>query len=400
MGATVERMKIPAEDITRVESGARLLQLDFLRGIAILLVLMKHSSGLWPAAWPSGPLKYFFVPAYYLGPTGVDLFFVLSGFLVGGLLLKQFSKTSSPDFNRFIIRRGLKIWPPYFVFLLYVFIFLMASGDGIRTAGLRLRPNLLHIQNYVGSPREQTWSLAVEEHFYILLPLGLWMLTRRTGIGGLKSIPMIAAFLFTVCTLMRYIAYAHPQKFNPYSATHLRLDALFFGVLLAYLHRFNPHLLAFAKRRQTFLLLGGCLMLTGFLVWLVRSTRPPWGIALSFPLIYFAYGAILLAILYTEPGKGWLGYVLKSGFGRVVAWAGIYSYSIYLWHLDVALPLEVLVRRGGLAGFSRELQWPIGSALYLAVACGVGALLSILIERPSLMLRERLFPDRGPAVRP
>ena len=84
-------------------------------------------------------------------------------------------------------------------------------------------------------------------------------------------------------------------------------------------------------------------MLTLFLIWLIRSTRAPWGIALSFPLIYLAYGAILLAILSTEPGKGWLGYLLKSGVGRIVAWAGIYSYSIYLWHLDVTLPVEVLV---------------------------------------------------------
>jgi peptidoglycan/LPS O-acetylase OafA/YrhL len=258
-GAITAKMEIPAANIARVESGTRLVQLDFLRGVAILLVLMKHSSGLWPASWPSGPLKYIFVPAYYLGPTGVDLFFVLSGFLVGGLLLKQFSETSKPDFVRFLIRRGFKIWPPYFVFILYVFIFLVASGEGIRTAGLRLGPNLLHFQNYLGSPRGQTWSLAVEEHFYILLPLGLWLLTRRSRIGGLKSIPMIAAFLCTICTLMRYIAYAYHQKFDPYSATHLRLDALFFGVFLAYLYRFNPHLLAFAKRRQTALLLGGCL---------------------------------------------------------------------------------------------------------------------------------------------
>ena len=103
------------------------------------------------------PLKSF-------GKEGVNLFFTLSGFLVGGLLLKQYAKVGRIDARRFIIRRIFKIWPAYYVLILFhVFA-------GRHPTSTFLVQNLTHMQNYLGSSITQTWSLAVEEHFYLFLP--------------------------------------------------------------------------------------------------------------------------------------------------------------------------------------------------------------------------------------
>ena len=128
----------------------------------------------------------------------MDLFFVLSGFLVGGLLFNELRGRGKLDVPRFLIRRGFKIWPSYYVYLAAVAV-LMArrSVPGLAAS---LLPNLLNVQNYFGTPLQHTWSLAVEEHFYLALPLLLlWAPRRRNSTAGMvvsiPAIPVIAIAL-------------------------------------------------------------------------------------------------------------------------------------------------------------------------------------------------------------
>lgn len=142
-----------------------MVELDVLRGVAILLVLFTHST-VQPGA--SGVLAPVLVYLRYLGPSGVDLFFVLSGFLVGGLLFKELREKGRLDVRRFLVRRAFKIWPPYFTFIAFTFIWLMVSDHQTLFQSSRaIYPNLAHLQNYLSSPAPHTWSLAVEEHFYL-----------------------------------------------------------------------------------------------------------------------------------------------------------------------------------------------------------------------------------------
>jgi peptidoglycan/LPS O-acetylase OafA/YrhL len=144
--ATILRRLIPARD------RGRLVPLDALRGVAILLVLFTHTTVQPDEA---GVLRPALAYLRYLGPSGVDLFFVLSGFLVGGLLLREVQETGRLDVRRFLIRRGFKIWPSYFAFLAFVGVWAVAvEGNSIRQGAWRLAPNVLHLQNYLGSPRE------------------------------------------------------------------------------------------------------------------------------------------------------------------------------------------------------------------------------------------------------
>lgn len=145
----------------------RAIQLDFIRGIAILLVIGHHaitlpSTNVWACSF-----VYF---EKHVGWMGVDIFFVLSGFLVGGLLMQELTKTGSLRVGRFLIRRTMKIWPAYYLFIFYQ----IALHRHPRSTFLW--QNLLNVQNYAGTSLRHTWSLAVEEHFYLILPfLLLWI---------------------------------------------------------------------------------------------------------------------------------------------------------------------------------------------------------------------------------
>ncbi len=138
----------------------REIHLDFIRGLAVLMVVDFHTTELFQRAH---------LP-FRTGDLGVAMFFVLSGFLVGGILLREWDRKGAIDAKRFLIRRGLKIWPQYYVFLL---VMLLTRHRTVH----QLLGNLLNIQNYLGGVAH-TWSLAVEEHAYLLLTVSLVVSAR------------------------------------------------------------------------------------------------------------------------------------------------------------------------------------------------------------------------------
>src|SRR5207249_3526564 len=131
----------------------RLGSIDLLRGVAILLVICRH--------WNISPFLG------HVGWLGVDLFFVISGFLISGLLFSENEKHGKVDFLRFFIRRGFKIYPLFYTLIgltLLVYYFF-----DISFSYKNLLPELFFFQNYFAGLYLHTWSLALEEHFYILL---------------------------------------------------------------------------------------------------------------------------------------------------------------------------------------------------------------------------------------
>jgi len=380
--------------VPRLHSGHganRLIQLDVLRGLAILLVIFRHAIIPWSKA---GILRYPMLGLWHLGWTGVDLFFVLSGFLIGGLLFTEIRTTGRLDVGRFLVRRGFKIWPAYFIFLAVVFLRLV-HDEGVHAATLSIAPNLIHLQNYLGSPRGITWSLAVEEHFYLALPLFLMLATsdwrRRASI---PAIPWAAAVLIVGCTAWRIVSnYRRPfEMYTHLTPTHLRIDGLFFGVLLAYLHYMHPRRLAWVTRYRAALLATGIALIAPMA--LVDQTGSPLIWTFGFTSLYLGYGAILLAFVYTTPGQGLSGNLLNTPPAAALAWIGIFSYSIYLWHLDLgAAPVEKWLLPHVPTRIT-SLFWLVGTTAYVFAAIAGGVLASKVIEMPVLALRERLFPPR------
>jgi peptidoglycan/LPS O-acetylase OafA/YrhL len=379
----------------------RMMQLDVLRGVAILMVLLRHEVLPWSMA---GVLRYPMYFAWNVGWTGVDMFFVLSGFLIGGLLFREILKTGRLDVKRFFIRRGLKIWPAYFLLIAVVFCEQLYQTRSLRHSSFIVLPNLIHVQNYLdryhGQPwsiRQHTWSLAVEEHFYLLLPLFLMLLTRRwKKVSALSTIPIFALAVIVICNALRFVQnWNFPYEFSTHQArTHQRIDGLFFGVLLAYLYHMKPALLArIARHKWLLLIIGFALVLpTG----LVTIGEHRWIWTIGYTMLYVGYGCILVACVYTAPGDGPLGKILFSLPARIFAWIGVFSYSIYLWQADLGtIPVRHYIMPY-LPKHPTSMNWALSTGAYLGVTIATGIIMSKLIEMPVLALRDRLFPGRIP----
>jgi peptidoglycan/LPS O-acetylase OafA/YrhL len=212
-------------------------QLDFLRGVAILLVLGRHQP---LASDKSVHLESIAWYWYNCGWMGVDLFFVLSGFLIGNGLFAEIKAEDKLNARRFLIKRIFKIWPGYFVLMLLLSTGLTISAEEKK----HVIWNWFHLQNYFGSCRVQTWSLAVEEHFYLFLPFVLYLLCKYKKINAM---PFIALAIAIYCPLGRFL-----DLKGAYDYSHLRMDALFFGVLLAYLKQLRAPLFANILRTAYF----------------------------------------------------------------------------------------------------------------------------------------------------
>lgn len=381
----------------------RVLQLDILRGLAILLVAGRHQVMSPDAAGWIGPYVGRWVR---VGWTGVDLFFVLSGFLVSGLLFRELQARGSMDARRFLVRRAFKVWPSYAVYLVYVLAWttLKAWHTEPLLAVRALLPNFLHIQNYLGSPRIHTWSLAVEEHFYLTLPLGMHMLYRRArhrGVRAVAAIPYLVLAVMLIEPLLRYLVSSatpleqasgsFPETHLRFYETHLRIDGLALGVLVAYFHHIHPELLVrFARRRLLLVVVGAAL------VWPMTSVgleHSPLVASLGLSAVYVGYALILIAVVHTPLGEGPIGRLLGSRLGRAVGFIGLYSYPVYLWHVDLAqTPVHAALARGALRWLRPELQWVVSMVIYVALAVIAGVVLGRLVEAPALALRDRLFP--------
>ena len=376
---------------------SRMIELDVLRGIAIILVLFRHSlSG--PYYYQMGFLQPIAAPLVRVGWSGVDLFFVLSGFLVGGRLLQEIRKNGLLNAGRFLIRRGFKIWPGYFVFIAYCAAKLWRRGSSPHEVLRALWPNLVHLQNYLphrGPWPGQTWSLAVEEHFYLALPaLFLLLMRGSTNRSRLSNIPWIALSLSVVCLAFRILNWTVVPD-GHVRPTHLRIDSLFLGVCISYFYHFRSEL--FLKLRQYRFAIGVT------------------GIALLIPLFFFedtdrfvytvgftlaavGYGCILIAVVPYKGDRDRPAGFWNSHLARLVAWVGVYSYSIYLWHIDIGAEPAGYWLKPVWGSLPRGWHWAAYTALLIIVSVLAGAFMAKLVEFPALRLRDRLFPSLSRSI--
>lgn len=375
----------------------RLTQLDFLRGIAILLVLGRHSP-IYPAE--AGKLVAIAGPWGRFGWTGVDLFFVLSGFLVGGLLLKEWNLRESIDVKRFLLRRGFKIWPSYYVFLVFVLIISLVNvRDGSDIWGKWLW-NMLHIQNYLGTLRLPTWSLAVEEHFYLILPFVLPALLKNRA-RAMQRLTVAVVLIFAVCLALRgFVAFRHRPTGDEinFAQTQFRIDSLFAGVGLAGIYHLDrPRWEKLKKYRWCFLVIGIFLVSPMIFIKLNGSVFIP---VFGFMMLSVGYFFIVAAFMMAGSQGGIWERLSKTWICRAVIFTGVYSYNVYLWQMDTGYPVgKWLLNLGIVSVLGKELTWLIVFTVFVVVCVLSGMVLGRLVEIPFLKIRDRLFPprDRGGA---
>jgi peptidoglycan/LPS O-acetylase OafA/YrhL len=384
---------VSSELPTGEQSRGRSRALDVLRGIAILLVLGAHNVHTAPA---SGPVYWLHQAWSLYGWTGVDLFFVLSGFLVGGLLFREVARSGRVDAKRFLSRRAFKIWPLYFVYI-FVEIGLFGHRGGWHFP-MELLPNLLHLQNYLGTPLGHTWSLAVEEHFYLLLAFSMaWAASRKCGLS-FASIAAVTGAIVLGCNLLRlpfggdeYAGIAWATR-----ATHLRIDGLAVGVFLAALYHLQPAVWDALARRKGALALVAVVGI-GFIAFFPKEGQMDRTI--GYTTLYIGYAA-LLVLAQSAPKNSTRGKILQTWPARLVASVGVCSYGMYLWHVSASTrPIEWFLAKSHL--YDRvdvSVAWLITSFVYACLAYALGFVMTVAVERPMLAIRDRLAPSKAAGV--
>lgn len=284
----------------------RISELDGLRGIAILAVTAYHLRIFLPD-W----LR----PIVNCGWMGVDLFFVISGFLITGILLEQRGKPGY--YVEFYARRAVRIWPLYFILLLTVAaVSLVAAGP--RTQHSPIWMYLLYVQNLTGGvwyPLNPTWSLAIEEQFYLIWPLLISLCRPR-------SLRWVLAGILIGSPLVRAGVFAFTSDWHRvYLTTFCRLDGLACGALLALL---ISSLHVDIRKLRAYGLL--CMTVgTAATFWLVQATDC---YRQDSVLLYSAIALMSVGILAAALGRN--RFVISVLNPRPLRQVGTLSYGIYL----------------------------------------------------------------------
>jgi peptidoglycan/LPS O-acetylase OafA/YrhL len=344
--------------------------LDVLRAAAVLLVFCYHSEGA--------------LLISRFGWIGVDLFFVLSGFLVSGLLFREYQATRRVRPGRFLLRRGLKIYPQFYFFIAATLAAAWWRGNPPHVA--QVGAELAFVQNYTLGMWTHTWSLAIEEHFYLLLTVAIVCLARRGGRNPFQALPGWIAVSCAVILGLRVLTWRlHPQITGLANVfpSHLRIDSLLTGVFISYFHTF--HHTAFAGWMRRF---GGwappvSILLLAPVTFLTRED--PFMVTIGFSLVSWGFGLLLISVLY--PGKAAPN---SSRSARAMARLGQISYAFYLWQGPVLVAGDTVKLYYQGQGVS------IPAVLIIASTFGASLLMATattrLIERPALHLRDRWLP--------
>ena len=326
-----------------------------------------------------------------VGWMGVDLFFVLSGFLISNLLFSEFRQTGSISLRSFYIRRALKLYPGFYLMLFSTFVFCIVYGWPV--APRAAIGELFFMQNYVGSLWGHTWSLAVEEHFYLILPVLLLFLARRSRGGQpFSQLPIVFVCVAVGCLAARIVTWKLvPFEYKVhFQLSHLRFDSLFFGVLLGYYLNFRPNVIAMVTGRYRMLLFYGSFVCLAPCI--VLSNSLPYMYTAGFSLVYVGFGGLLLLAMFGRDGR--LHTAQPAGWvERAMSKMGTFSYSIYLWHVPMAMVFMGL-NSWLTAHHSNPGQYSL-FVIYLAASVGFGVATAKLVEFPVLRLRDRYIPRRS-----
>jgi peptidoglycan/LPS O-acetylase OafA/YrhL len=336
--------------------------LDGLRAVAVLLVMAGHYGHVVP-----------------MSSLGVEIFYVLSGFLITSLLLDEHEITGAISIPAFYLRRSFRIFPAFYVSLAVTAFTLagtaaMPGRDLWIAAGVYTADYAIALHPVPGSALTHTWSLAVEEQFYLIWPLALGLLLR----GGARRTRLALVGVIAAVTVWRAWLEGAARVAPNYLffAFDTRADFLAAGALLAVAWR-APEARAWygrlAGRRWLPLIPIAALGL------IAATLDRSHAYALSFPLKAVLTACLIAQLLCLAGDRLWA--VLER---PAVRWAGTLSYSLYLYHY-----LAWLVA-GGIA------EDPLARGmLALGLSVGVAAASYYAVERPMLGLRDRICPAAG-----
>jgi len=365
----------------------RFYGLDHLRALAIVMVVLFHYRAFNHPDWVDTIGQW--------GWIGVDLFFVLSGWLIAGQLFRQLKRSATIAKKAFFLKRIFRILPPY---LVVVGLYFLVPAFREREALAPLWKFLTFTQNFDldvihKGTFSHAWSLCIEEQFYLTLPFCLLLLHK---VKCIRFVPGIAVFLLLLVIVLRWLSwnvFVVPDLDTDrfwltwyrwiYYPTYTRLDGLVMGVLLAFVYEYKAALFGrLGGYGNLFLLAGIMLLAVAFRVCLDPYTFTA-SIA-GFSIVALGFGCLVLAAV--SPSTFLYRYA-----SRITAQLAGLSYSVYLTHKGVIHLVQGFLEQSGMDPGSN-----LSLVICLACCLLVGLLFRYLVERPAVRLRNKfLNPVKG-----
>ncbi len=364
-------------------------ELDGLRGIAVILVLLRHAvRPFLESGKPPGPTLGWDISTFMAnGWIGVDLFFVLSGFLITHHILRLHERNGGAwQWKPYLQKRALRIIPAY-----YAVLFLAVAGAfpyfdvGADLLGLRVIYHMLILQDYLpANIIVAFWSLGVEEKFYLLAPLLLLAGANAKSSSG--RISLIVMLLLLGIALRINTAFGSPdvdtylQFFITFrSPFHMTMDPILFGVLIALVYRSKHEFPVLTSRAA-----AGWIFWIGAILFLFISCSHEmmrditwWDKTIQPTVIAFSFAAITFGLLF----GGGPGALFRSTVLFVTARI---SYSLYLIHMPLVPLSLVLADRLSPGSFSTFL------AIFAVISVAAAMLLHFAVEKPFLIIKDRV----------
>jgi len=363
-------------------------KLDCLRGYAVLGVIWFHCIVFCPDIFNNGSNTY--LSGYYaiamLGQTGVDLFFVLSGFLITGILID--TAESNNRYKSFLIRRSLRIFPLYFlylfVFAVCLFYFLGANADF-----QSLWQYVFYFQNWQIENRSDEfkylihfWSLAVEEQFYLVWPFVFWFMYARHP----NKIAMMLMLLTAMSWLLRFY-FVTEELYKPaVTWTFFRMDGLTLGALASVL--LKNHKEYVLKHISTLKKCAAGCTLSLIVIVLIPETLEAvshrvFGVGMAISTIL--YFCLVLIVVLSHTSSFYIGLIWSS----VIQYIGKLSYGIYVFNLPVCI-IVFNVMRG--QNYNIHLQHFTALFISIIVSFTIAHISYQFYEKKFLMLKDRFAP--------
>jgi len=343
--------------------------LDGLRGIAIILVLLYHN--------------FNFIEYFNYGWLGVDLFFVLSGFLITNILLNSFE--SKNYFKNFYSRRILRIFPLYYLSLILFLFIIPAINPSLLQMSYYQEHQLwfwTYLQNWpliikgdeTGNALNHYWSLAIEEQYYLIWPLIILLLKKP------KRIVALCVLLLIIVITARFYMWKNSDQLPYYERAFLftRIDGILIGSMLAAIYKINIHLL-----RKYFTIFLLALTAVNYLFYLYKKTQSPdfpvWAIAgfTTFSLIFAL--AVYEAVM---KDNRFINFILTN---PILRFLGKYSYGFYIFHWPI-----FLITKPHIDTFLSKVMATEGIAFHI-ISSLIATLAGLLISVVSYHLFEKHF---------
>ncbi|PWN67717.1 acyltransferase family protein [Chryseobacterium oncorhynchi] len=369
----------------RTERPERLYGLDHLRALAILLVLLYHYRAFKHPGWVETVGKF--------GWTGVDLFFVLSGFLISSQLFREIESRGAISLKTFYIKRFFRIIPSY---LFTVFLYFTIPFFREREALPPLWKFVTFTQNYGLDVIDQgtfshAWSLCIEEQFYLILPLLLFVL-MPTKLFKYLAVLIVSLIAFSM--MLRWVTWNETIAvldnnslefwrlwyMKIYYPTHTRLDGLGVGVLIGYLMQYSSLFKNSVHRQGNKLFLLGVVLL-GISFWVCNEQASKNASVFGFTLVAISYGMIVMSAISESSFLSRKKLYITSQLAAL-------SYAIYLSHKGIIHIVQNIFDRF-------DIQTSDGICLIVCfLACIAGGLVyRFVIEKPFTVIKSKVLKD-------